>query len=54
MEGVTSLANGMSLARPNLDHRWSGEWSAYRDLHIRLDLVLYRKQRGLLSLVIVA
>ena len=38
------LANDESLPKRYFDHALSGEWSDYRDCHIRPDLVLiYRK-----------
>jgi mRNA interferase YafQ len=44
LEAVTMLANDESLPKRYFDHALSGEWSDYRDCHIRPDLVLiYRK-----------
>jgi mRNA interferase YafQ len=41
---VNLLATDTPLPRRNLDHPLSGEWSDFRDCHIRPDLVLiYRK-----------
>ena len=44
MAVVSQLAVDAPLPRRNFDHPLSGEWSDYRDCHIRPDLILiYRK-----------
>jgi len=44
MDVVNLLADDTPLPRQNFDHSLSGEWSDYRDCHIKPDLVLiYRK-----------
>jgi mRNA interferase YafQ len=44
LETVTMLAKDESLPRRYFDHRRGGEWSDYRDCHIKRDLLLiYRK-----------
>ncbi len=44
MEAVNLLASDMALPRHHFDHPLSGEWSDYRDCHIKPDLILiYRK-----------
>jgi mRNA interferase YafQ len=44
LETVTMLADDASLPKRYFDHALGGEWSDYRDCHIRPDLVLiYRK-----------
>ena len=44
MEVVTMLAADTPLPRNKFDHPLSGEWSDYRDCHVKPDLVLiYRK-----------
>ncbi|MBI3759195.1 MAG: type II toxin-antitoxin system YafQ family toxin [Deltaproteobacteria bacterium] len=44
MEVVSLLAANAKLPRKNFDHPLGGEWSDYRDCHIRPDLILiYRK-----------
>ena len=44
MEVVNLLAADTLLPRRNFDHALSGEWSDYRDCHVKPDLVLiYRK-----------
>ena len=44
MEAVNMLAADMPLPRRYFDHPLSGEWTDFRDCHIRPDLVLiYRK-----------
>ena len=40
MEVVNLLAADQPLPRRNVDHPLSGEWSGFRDCHIRPDLVL--------------
>ena len=47
MEVVNLLAADTPLPRRNFDHALTGEWSDYRDCHVRPDLVLiYRKPDG--------
>jgi mRNA interferase YafQ len=44
MDVVNMLADDTPLPRRNFDHPLSGEWSDYRDCHIKPDPVLiYRK-----------
>jgi YafQ family addiction module toxin component len=44
MEIVTLLAADTPLPSRNFDHPLSGEWSDYRDCHVKPDLILlYRK-----------
>ena len=44
IEAIALLAADQPLPRRFFDHPLSGEWSDYRDCHIRPDLVLiYRK-----------
>jgi mRNA interferase YafQ len=44
MKVVTLLAADTPLPRNKFDHPLSGEWSDYRDCHVKPDLVLiYRK-----------
>lgn len=41
---VTMLAEDQALAVANRDHALSGNWSSYRECHVRPDLLLiYRK-----------
>ncbi|MDX9788944.1 MAG: type II toxin-antitoxin system YafQ family toxin [Desulfobacterales bacterium] len=43
-EVVTVLSSDSPLPRNKFDHPLSGEWSDYRDCHIKPDLILiYRK-----------
>ncbi len=44
---VDRLAADAPLPRRNSDHPLAGEWSDYRDCHVRPDLILmYRKPDG--------
>ena len=40
MEVVALLATDTPLSRNKFDHQLSGEWSDYRDCHVKPDLVL--------------
>lgn len=40
---ISSLQQGETLVKKYVDHSLSGNWSGYRDCHIRPDLVLIYK-----------
>jgi mRNA interferase YafQ len=40
LEALELLASDQSLPQRHFDHPLSGEWSGFRDCHIRPDLVL--------------
>ena len=43
---VETLANDQPLEPRRHDHALSGEWTAYRDCHVRPDLVLIYQKAG--------
>ena len=43
---VETLANDQPLEPRRYDHALSGEWTAYRDCHVRPDLVLIYQKVG--------
>ena len=51
-EIVTRLAGDLPLPERNRDHALSGNWSGYRECHVRPDLLLiYEKAEGVLRLI---
>ena len=53
-EAVNTLMAGKILPAPYTDHQLSGEWSAYRECHIKGNVLLvYERRDGLLILVLV-
>lgn len=49
---VQWLADDTALPARNRDHALSGQWSGYRECHVRPDLLLiYRKREELLQLI---
>jgi mRNA interferase YafQ len=43
---IAALADDLPLERRHRDHELSGDWSGYRDCHIKPDLLLiYKKSR---------
>lgn len=48
---ISTLQNGSALAQKYVDHPLSGNWSGYRDCHIKPDLVLiYKIKDSILNL----
>lgn len=48
---ISTLQNGSVLAQKYVDHPLSGNWSGYRDCHIKPDLVLiYKIKDSILNL----
>ena len=43
---IAALANDVSLAAKHRDHPLTGHWKAYRDCHVRPDLVLIYRLMG--------
>jgi mRNA interferase YafQ len=52
-EVVRMLAEGQILASKYKDHALKGEWTGYRECHIRPDwLLIYKIERQILTLVL--
>lgn len=48
---ITTLQQGQTLAEKYVDHGLSGNWSNYRDCHVKPDLVLiYKIENDILKL----
>lgn len=53
-EVIRILSEGLSLAPKYRDHSLSGQWSGYRECHIRPDwLLVYKIEKQILTLILV-